>query len=345
MQTNNAIRVVAAFEALKGFLALAAASGFLLLLHKDLHELTVRLVEHAHLNPAAHYPNIFIVAMTNLQNTKLSLIALGAVAYSTFRFVEAYGLFREAAWAKVMAAASGVIYLPFEVAEIIHRVSWFSVGAFVINIAVVFVMVYALLHKNKSGVENKAMKNTDSRVTIHMAASLDGFIARKDGRVDWMETADEYAGGETLDPDYAAAFLKTIDCYVMGSHTYETALGFEAKGFGWVYGDKPVFVLTSRALPRTRDTVEFCSVDLAQFVNGRLRPRFRNIWFVGGGVVAGECLRLGLADLVRYSILPVLIGEGIRFFGQLDQDLALHLTEVKAYKSGMVALCYEVKAQ
>jgi len=186
------------------------------------------------------------------------------------------------------------------------------------------------------------MANSDSRVTVHMAASLDGFIARSDGRVDWMETSDEFAGGDTMDPAFVEAFLKTIDCYVMGSRTYETALDFEAKGFGWSYGDKPVFVLTSRDLPRTRTTVEFHSGDLAQFVNERLRPAFGSIWVVGGGAVCGECLRLGLADEVRYSILPVLIGSGIRFFGNLDRDVALHLVEVKAYKSGMVGLRYEV---
>ena len=187
------------------------------------------------------------------------------------------------------------------------------------------------------------MANTDSRVTIHMAASLDGFIARKDGRVDWMETSDEFAGGDNLDPGFVEAFLKTIDCYVMGSRTYETALSFEAKGFGWAYGDKPTFVLTTRDLPRTRDTVEFYSGDLTQLVSRRLRPAFRNIWFVGGGVVSGECLRLGLADEVRYSILPILIGDGIRFFEKLDRDIALHLAEVEAHKSGTVALCYEVR--
>ena len=78
-------------------------------------------------------------------------------------------------------------------------------------------------------------------------------------------------------------------------------------------------------------------------MNGRLRPAFRNIWFVGGGAVSGECLRLGLADEVRYSVLPILIGEGIRFFERLDKDVALHLTEVKAYKSGIVEVCYEVR--
>ena len=189
------------------------------------------------------------------------------------------------------------------------------------------------------------MATTDSQVTIHMAVSLDGFIARKDGSVDWLETSDEFVGGDTMDSGLVEAFLKTIDCYVMGSRTYETALRFEAKGLGWPYGDKPTFVLTHRELPRSRDTVEFHSGDLVPFVNRRLRPRFRSIWFVGGAMVSGECLRLGLADEVRYSILPILIGEGVPFFERLDRDVALHLAEVKAYKSGMVALRYEVRGR
>jgi dihydrofolate reductase len=183
----------------------------------------------------------------------------------------------------------------------------------------------------------------DSRVTIHMAASLDGFVARKDGRVDWLETSDEFAGGATMEPAFIEAFLKTIDCYVMGSRTYELALRFEAQGLGWVYGDKPTFVLTTRELPRNRDTVEFYSGDLTKFVNERLRPKFRGIWFVGGSAVSAECLRLDLADEVRYSILPILIGEGIPFFEKLGKDVPLHLAEVNAYKSGMVELRYEVR--
>lgn len=184
-----------------------------------------------------------------------------------------------------------------------------------------------------------------SRVTIHMAASLDGFIARKDGSVDWLETSDEFAEGSTLEPEFIEEFLRSIDCYVMGSRTYETAINFEAKGFGWAYGDKPVFVLTTRHLPKTRDTVEFYAGDLALLINEKLRPKFHSIWVVGGGAVCGECLRLRLADEVRYSILPVLIGNGISFFENLDRVVALHLSEVKAYKNGMVELCYDVREQ
>lgn len=187
------------------------------------------------------------------------------------------------------------------------------------------------------------MADIASRVTIHMAASLDGFIARTDGNVDWLETSDEFPGGETMTPEAVEAFLRTIDCYVMGSRTYETALRFEARGLGWAYGDKPVFVLTHRDLPRTQDSVEFYTGDLARLVNGRLRAAFRSIWVVGGGAVSGECLRLGLADEVRYSIMPILIGDGVSFFDRLDTDVALHLVEVKAYKTGTVALRYEVR--
>ena len=186
------------------------------------------------------------------------------------------------------------------------------------------------------------MENRASRVTIHMAASLDGFIARKDGSVDWLETPDRFESGAEMSPEYVAEFLKTIDCYVMGSRTYETALGFEARGFGWSYGDKPTFVLTRRTLPK-KETVEFYSGDLTRLVDERLRPKFRSIWFVGGGEVSAACLRLGLADEVRYSILPVVVGDGVSFFQGLDQVVALHLLEATAYKSGMVALRYEVR--
>jgi dihydrofolate reductase len=187
------------------------------------------------------------------------------------------------------------------------------------------------------------MELSQSRVTIHMAASLDGFIARRDGRVDWLETSDRFDAGIVMEPESIADFLRTIDCYVMGSRTYETALRFEAGGMGWAYGDKPTFVLTSRDLPKTRSSVELYEGDLRRLVEERLKPRFRSIWFVGGGAVSGECLRLGLADELRYSILPVLIGDGLTFFDRLDHDVALHLLEANAYRSGMLALRYEVK--
>jgi dihydrofolate reductase len=181
-----------------------------------------------------------------------------------------------------------------------------------------------------------------STVTVHMAASLDGFIARKDGSVDWLETSDRFDAGEELSPAFIADFLQSISCYVMGSKTYETAMGFEAGGHGWAYGEKPVFVVTSRVLPRVRSTVEFYSGNLRSLVDERLRPAFDSIWIAGGGQLCGECLRLGLVDEIQLSLLPVLIGDGIPFFQALGRDVPLHLQEMKAYKSGVVALRHAV---
>jgi len=148
--TREAVRAVAAFEAFKGLMALIGASGLLLLIHEhDLHEVALRLVKHLHLNPASHYPNVFITATEHLENMRLSLIALGAIAYSTIRLVEAYGLFFEAAWAEVLAAVSGAIYVPFEVIESLRRPSWMSIGALVINIAIVAIMIVAMLQRRK----------------------------------------------------------------------------------------------------------------------------------------------------------------------------------------------------
>jgi dihydrofolate reductase len=187
------------------------------------------------------------------------------------------------------------------------------------------------------------MTATNSCVTIHMVASLDGFIAREDGGTDWLDTGDRFEAGVELTPEEIADFLASVDCYLLGARTYETALGFEAKGYGWAYGETPVFVLTHRELPRTRASVRFRSGDLAELVNGELRPRYRNIWVGGGGRVAGALLRLGLADEVRVTLAPVLIGAGIPFFDAPGGDVALHLVEAKAYRSGMVALRHQVR--
>jgi uncharacterized membrane protein (DUF2068 family) len=144
MARHNEVRAIAVFEGFKGILAMGAASGLLLLVHEDLHALAVALVEHTHLNPAAKYPRIFVEAATHLKDSRLVLLALGAGAYSLLRFVEAYGLYREKTWAEVLAAASGAIYVPFEVAELVQRPGWLSVVLLAVNIAIVAIMVRAL---------------------------------------------------------------------------------------------------------------------------------------------------------------------------------------------------------
>lgn len=175
-----------------------------------------------------------------------------------------------------------------------------------------------------------------------MVSSLDGHIAKKDNSVSWFETADNYEKGVNITEQDAEEFLKTIDCYVMGSRTYEHALEL-SKSYGWAYGDVPTVVLTHRKLPVDRQNIEIYSGDLNKLVTERLKPNYRNVWLVGGAKLAKDFIRLNLADEIRQSILPVILGDGTPFFDQIGKEQALHLKGVTAHKSGMVELCYEIK--
>jgi len=180
------------------------------------------------------------------------------------------------------------------------------------------------------------------KVTIHMVSSLDGIIAKKDNSVSWFETSDYYEKGITeQNPE---EFLKTIDCYVMGSRTYEHALEL-SKSYGWVYGDVPTIVLTHRKLPVDRPNIETYSGDLNKLVNERLKPNYKNVWLVGGAILAKDFIHSKLADEIRLSILPIILGDGTLLFDHIGQEQALHLKEVTAYKSGLVELWYEIRKE
>ena len=184
---------------------------------------------------------------------------------------------------------------------------------------------------------------TDSfKLTIHMVSSLDGIIAKKDNSVTWFETTDFYEKGVKITEHDAEIFLKTIDCYVMGSHTYEHALEL-SKSYGWAYGDTPTIVVTHRNLPIDKQNIEIYSGDLNKLVTELLKPRYKNVWLVGGAILAKEFINLKLADEIRLSVMPVILGDGKLFFHNIGQEQVLHLKDVTAYKSGMVELCYEIK--
>lgn len=172
-----------------------------------------------------------------------------------------------------------------------------------------------------------------SKVTLHVVASLDGFIAKKDNTISWMDTSgDVYERGVTED---GAAVLDSIDCYVVGSRTYEHALEL-----GWPYGDTPTVVITSRDLPSTRASVEFYSGDLKRLVSEILAPQYRSIWLVGGAVLAQSFLKLGLVDEIRLMIAPVTLGDGLHLFGTCGIEQSWRLANVAGYKNGYVELWY-----
>ena len=175
-----------------------------------------------------------------------------------------------------------------------------------------------------------------SKVTLHVVSSLDGFIAKKDSSVSWLHNSGGvYEAGVSVSEAEAAAFVKAIDCYVLGSRTYEHALEL-----GWPYGDTPTVVVTGRKLPSTRTSVEFYSGDLKTLLDEQLAPRYRNIWLVGGAMLSQRFLELGLVDEIRLTIAPILLGDGLRLFGGSMREERWDLKNVVAYKNGFVELSY-----
>ena len=171
-------------------------------------------------------------------------------------------------------------------------------------------------------------------ITLHMVSSLDGFIAKNDNSVSWLENTGVYEAGVSISEEEAATFVKAIDCYVLGSRTYEHALEL-----GWPYGDTPVVVVSSRKWPSARKNVEFYSGDFKTLVDANLTPRFRNIWLAGGATLCQRFLELGLVDEIRLTTAPVLLGGGLRLFGSLPEQ-KWNLKNVTAYKNGFVELTY-----
>jgi dihydrofolate reductase len=186
------------------------------------------------------------------------------------------------------------------------------------------------------------MPATLFKVTIHMVSSLDGMIAKKDNSVSWFDTSDYYEKGVEGTGQDTKEFLKTIDCYVMGARTYEHALEL-SRSYGWPYGDTPTIVVTHRNPPIDRQNIEVYSGDLDKLVNERLKPNYKNVWLVGGARLVKEFIRLKLADEIRLSVLPIILGDGTLFFDHIGQEQLLHLKEVTAYNTGMVELWYEIK--
>jgi uncharacterized membrane protein (DUF2068 family) len=147
---RKSLDIVAAIEAAKGVIVLLAGFGLLGLLHRDLHALGEELVTQLHLNPAKKYPRIFMDLLSSLNDARLWSLAGLALLYSTVRFVEAYGLWRQKTWAEWLALAGGCIYLPLEVYEIYARVSVVRVSALVFNLLIVLLMTRVLLQKRKN---------------------------------------------------------------------------------------------------------------------------------------------------------------------------------------------------
>lgn len=172
------------------------------------------------------------------------------------------------------------------------------------------------------------------KASVFVGTSLDGFIARVDGALDFLPPG----GGE---PHGYNEFMATVDAMVIGRKTYESVLAFDA----WPYGDKPVFVLGTHPLAPAPvgAVVEHMSGSPPDIVS-RLGSRGVQHVYVDGGITIQRFLQAGLIQRLIVTRVPVLIGAGIPLFGAVPRDIALRHVATRQYASGLVQSEYEVVA-
>lgn len=171
-----------------------------------------------------------------------------------------------------------------------------------------------------------------SKVVLYIATSLDGFIARQDGDISWL---DEFNSDQE---DYGyQEFYKGVGALVMGSRTYEQALGFGQ----WPHPGVKSYVVTSKHRDLGLDgDVEFYSGDLTELVQGIKGRTDKDIWLVGGAALVSSFMNENLIDDVIISVIPVLLAGGIPLFQDIHNFRRLKLMSAKTYEPGVVQLQY-----
>lgn len=169
------------------------------------------------------------------------------------------------------------------------------------------------------------------QISIYIAMSIDGFIARRDGSIDWLEY------GHTGDEDYGfKAFFSSIDTLILGRKTYEVVSSFAE----WPYSGKRVIVL-SNSLRSVREEAEVFCGPLEMLVSKLRSEGVEHVW-IDGGVTVSQFLGAGLVDRMTISVLPIILGSGIPLFSQTENELICRLTSSKSYPSGLIQLRYDI---
>lgn len=165
---------------------------------------------------------------------------------------------------------------------------------------------------------------------LYIATSLDGYIARSDGSIDWLPTADS----DTDDYGYNE-FYASIDALVMGASTYEQVLTFG----DWVYPGKQSYVLTHRSLSSDRADVTFVQNGVGATVDHIVQHGYQRVWIVGGGKVASAFMQERLITEFIITVFPLLLGSGISLYQSVPEQ-SLKLIHAKPFASGAVELRY-----
>jgi len=177
------------------------------------------------------------------------------------------------------------------------------------------------------------------RASVFIATSLDGFISRQDGSIDWLNEAN---GSVTPGEDCGyKAFADGVDVLVMGRHTFDLVRTFDA----WPYGEKRVVVLSSQAvdIPKDWSSTVSHSSEAPEVLLRRLESEGFKHAYIDGGITIQRFLRAGLIDEITITLIPMLLGAGRPLFGALEKDLKLKLLRTKAYEFGFVQVTYSTR--
>ena len=172
-------------------------------------------------------------------------------------------------------------------------------------------------------------------IILYIASSVDGYIAKEDGSVDWLSMVD----GSGSDYGYFA-FYDSVDALIMGSKTYEQILGFG----DWPYAGKPSYVFTHQTLRTERKDVIFTQGQEPERVISEMEAQgYKRIWLVGGAEIIASFIQCDLIDEYIISIIPIILGAGIPLFKSPTPEVKLEVLESKLYSSGLLHLHYKPK--
>lgn len=170
-------------------------------------------------------------------------------------------------------------------------------------------------------------------VTLYIAMSLDGYIADRRGSVNWLHGH----GSDEENTDTYSDFVKDMDTVVMGWNTYHQ-VATELSPDEWVYRQLTSYVITHRELP-SRDNIKFVRENPCSLVRKLKQESGKGIWICGGGNIIQPLIRQGLIDTYYISVIPVILGSGIRLFGELSSEIKLRLVHTQTY-NGITELVY-----
>lgn len=178
------------------------------------------------------------------------------------------------------------------------------------------------------------------KISVYIATSLDGFIAREDGDIEWLHNSGHGEVDKGEDFGYKE-FMSSVDALVMGRNTYKKVLSF---GGDWPYGNKPVFVLSKKGVDipdRISETVSSLSGSPREIVKELEKLGYQHI-YLDGGVTIQKFLDAGFVNEITITKIPVLIGNGIPLFGPLSKDIKLKHIQTEAFNNGFVQSRYEI---